>query len=210
MKTEARYLGSTLQGNIATVSNRIDFSGTNDADVLFSTVHVAKGLEWANVQVLGDFGTKQFSTRIVDREPNPTWQEHLPWNNPGFEWKVGSQENEANLLYVAVTRAIKRLYIPTKTNLDGLHVGALVRIMSTISEVGSLQEMYGGDLPDSEIRNYATQLAAEIMHVPQKSTTPYYYALLKQAECIRHHMLHGGNNTMTGVKISLPHVSDSQ
>ena len=39
--------------------------------------------------------------------------------------------------------------------------------MSTISEVGSLQEMYGGDLPDSEIRNYATQLAAEIMHVPQ-------------------------------------------
>ena len=100
--------------------------------------------------MLGDFGSRQFTLQIVDREPNAVWNGHLPWNNPGFEWKMGSQESETNLLYVSVTRAKRQLFIfiPTKSNLQGLHIGALVRTMAAISEVGKLQQQFGDDLPE--------------------------------------------------------------
>ena len=205
VQTETDYVGSSLEQNIGALNNRINYKNAHGADVIFSTVHVAKGLEWNNVQVLGDFGSKQFTSRIVDRDANATWQDHLPWNSPGFEWGLGSQESETNLLYVAVTRAKQRLFIPTKSNLMGLHVGALVRTMDTISRVGQEQEQYSADYPESEVHKHARLLAAATMHLPDTLRAPdYFISLLKQAECIRYHMLLGGIHSTD--KVILPDV----
>lgn len=158
--------------------------------------------------MLGDFGSRQFTLQIVDREPNAVWNGHLPWNNPGFEWKMGSQESETNLLYVSVTRAKRQLFIfiPTKSNLQGLHIGALVRTMAAISEVGKLQQQFGDDLPETEVFKHARLLAAATIHVPDTEPAPdYFVKLMQHAECIRHHMILGGETRR--IKVTLPFVN---
>lgn len=56
-----------------------------DADVVISTAHKAKGLEWDTVKLSDDF-------------PDP-----MAWDKSEERWKV--REDELNLLYVATTRA---------------------------------------------------------------------------------------------------------
>ncbi|XP_060543035.1 F-box DNA helicase 1 [Pantherophis guttatus] len=69
-----------------------------DADYILGTVHKAKGLEFDTVQISGDFVSIPFTWPYLGRFPrNPP---ALPEAIPEDEW---------NLLYVAVTRAKKRL-----------------------------------------------------------------------------------------------------
>ncbi|XP_026547624.1 F-box DNA helicase 1, partial [Notechis scutatus] len=69
-----------------------------DADYILGTVHKAKGLEFDTVQVAGDFVSIPFTWPYLGRLPRslPAVPEAIP-------------EDEWNLLYVAVTRAKKRL-----------------------------------------------------------------------------------------------------
>jgi superfamily I DNA/RNA helicase len=61
-----------------------------DADVVISTAHKAKGLEWDTVKLSDDF-------------PDP-----MTWDKNDERWKV--REDELNLLYVATTRARRTLH----------------------------------------------------------------------------------------------------
>lgn len=61
-----------------------------DADVVISTAHKAKGLEWDVVKLSDDF-------------PDP-----MTWDKNDERWKV--REDELNLLYVAATRARRTLH----------------------------------------------------------------------------------------------------
>jgi len=66
----------------------------NRADIVFSTAHKAKGLEWENVKLLNDFV--------------------VPSDVDGSKWYAMSREEreaELNLLYVAATRAKDILFI---------------------------------------------------------------------------------------------------
>ncbi|XP_070610573.1 F-box DNA helicase 1-like [Erythrolamprus reginae] len=69
-----------------------------DADYILGTVHKAKGLEFDTVKVAGDFVSNQFIWSYLGR-----FSQNLS-NLPEAIHEVGS-----NLLYVAVTRAKKRL-----------------------------------------------------------------------------------------------------
>lgn len=63
-------------------------SDENDADIVISTTHKAKGRQWDSVKIASDFGS-------VKSESGPI------------------SEEEIRLFYVAITRAKKRLVIPT-------------------------------------------------------------------------------------------------
>ena len=65
----------------------------SNVEVLFSTVHKAKGLEFSTVRLLDDF---LCSTHFHSSAQHPIPLGHLP-------------EDEFNLLYVAATRAKQRL-----------------------------------------------------------------------------------------------------
>ncbi|XP_070610692.1 F-box DNA helicase 1-like [Erythrolamprus reginae] len=69
-----------------------------DADYILGTVHKAKGLEFDTVKVAGDFVNFSFTRSNLGR---------FPQNQPPFPKDI--PEDEWNLLYVAVTRAKKRL-----------------------------------------------------------------------------------------------------
>ncbi|KAM3832380.1 F-box DNA helicase 1 [Vipera latastei] len=68
------------------------------ADYILGTVHKAKGLEFDTVQVAGDFASIPYTWPYLGRMPRSP-----PEAVPEDEW---------NLLYVAVTRAKKRLILP--------------------------------------------------------------------------------------------------
>ena len=122
-----------------------------DADVIFSTVHVSKGLEWNNVQLLGDFGNAYgFSFNMIDRNsklPPNNFQAAssyvAKWGKPGFAWKTGGDEDEANLLYVAATRARCLLSVPSQHHGSGsgsgLCAGTLIRNFAAVRKVAKLR-----------------------------------------------------------------------
>lgn len=77
--------------------NSVDYK--KDADMIFSTVHRAKGMEYKNVYLHNDFITERKIKKLINN------QNEKPIDFPKiFE--------EINILYVAITRVIKNLFIP--------------------------------------------------------------------------------------------------
>jgi len=70
----------------------------DDAQIIYSTVHRAKGMEYDLVEITDDFVTEEKLDKIL-KEKNVTNQDI---------------SEELNILYVAITRAKNTLYIPEK------------------------------------------------------------------------------------------------
>lgn len=80
----------------------------SEADVIFTTTHKAKGLEWDNVRLAEDFSELYYPS--IDHEGRPIAKLKTATRNPKDESEIHSEE--VNLLYVAATRA-KRVLQPT-------------------------------------------------------------------------------------------------
>ncbi len=87
------------------------------AEAIFSTVHRSKGMEYDNVELVGDFITEKKLERIKDDRERITDAARL--------------NEEINLLYVAVTRAKSRVTIPDELVPGGVSASAAVRLLST-------------------------------------------------------------------------------
>lgn len=99
---------------------------TPETPISFTTAHKAKGREWQRVLIAGDF-------------PKPDMDEET------LEWKLPSEE-ELNLIYVAVTRAIK-----------GLDLGSLSWILDETTD------------DDAIYRQPSPEESALNMAIPQRS-----------------------------------------
>lgn len=71
----------------------------NDAKMIFSTVHRSKGMEYGTVYLHNDFISQKKIKRLIEK------QNEIPVD-------VAKINEEINILYVAVTRAINNLFIP--------------------------------------------------------------------------------------------------
>lgn len=78
------------------------------AEMIFSTVHRAKGMEYDVVYLVDDFVTEEKLQKLKDK---------------GEQLNTAKLTEEINLLYVAVTRAKYKLYIPESLIPKGLVVG---------------------------------------------------------------------------------------
>ncbi|WP_294287873.1 UvrD-helicase domain-containing protein [uncultured Chryseobacterium sp.] len=70
-----------------------------DADMIFSTVHRCKGMEYDSVELVNDFISEKRLEKLKEDKKN-------------FELNIPKTNEEINLLYVAVTRAKSNLSIP--------------------------------------------------------------------------------------------------
>jgi superfamily I DNA/RNA helicase len=80
-------------GNVISKIEKAKFVKEEDASVILSTIHKAKGREWNNVSIGGDF-----TLFMKDESMKTLLSENI---------------EEFNLLYVAITRAKEKLYLET-------------------------------------------------------------------------------------------------
>lgn len=93
-----RKYGDELPAYIHQLKHKqVDPENRSQAELIFSTVHRSKGLEYESVELTEDFITHdKFLRTLADAEDH----------------KVARLNEEINLLYVAMTRAKKQLWLP--------------------------------------------------------------------------------------------------
>lgn len=93
-----KQYGNEIPGIIKTIKEKhIDNDEKEKAEMIFSTVHRCKGMEYDAVQLVNDFITKEKLEKLKEEEK-----------------KLNGRKlaEEINLLYVAITRTKNTLYIP--------------------------------------------------------------------------------------------------
>eukprot|EP01043_Picozoa_sp_COSAG02_P057325 COSAG02_NODE_6939_length_3275_cov_3.165302_1_plen_804_part_00 len=86
----------------------------DEADIVLSTIHSAKGMEWDNVEICNDL-VPLAKFRVVNRNPSsPCIQSASVPLDMAAMFDFPGYGDDINLWYVAVTRARKRLSLPRR------------------------------------------------------------------------------------------------
>lgn len=93
----------------------ISSDNKNDADMIFSTVHKSKGMEYGSVNIVNDYITEEKLEKINGD------------NNAGIQ--DAKINEEINLLYVAVTRAKNKVCIPEELLPKGYEPASTVEVV---------------------------------------------------------------------------------
>ena len=92
--------GNDIPGIIKTIKDKhVENDEKEKAEIIFSTVHRCKGMEYDVVHIVNDFITEDKLEKLSD-------------DSKGDELSLSRLNEEINLLYVAVTRAKNVIYIP--------------------------------------------------------------------------------------------------
>jgi superfamily I DNA/RNA helicase len=86
----------------------VDNDQREKAEMIFSTVHRCKGLEYDIVHLVNDFLTDDKLTKLIDKQKEEA--EKTEAEQPVID--LAKLHEEINVLYVAITRTKTRLYIP--------------------------------------------------------------------------------------------------
>jgi ATP-dependent exoDNAse (exonuclease V) beta subunit len=93
--------GNEIPGIIKRLKDKhIDGNDKSEAEIIFSTVHRCKGMEYDSIHLVNDFITEE---KIIQLKENSNQQ-----------FTIDKILEEINLLYVAITRTKNLLYIPEK------------------------------------------------------------------------------------------------
>jgi len=92
--------GNKIPGIIQSIKDmHVDKDEKEKAEMIFSTVHRCKGMEYDSVQLVNDFLSEEKLEQIMNSENGP-------------ELNPSKLNEEINLLYVAITRTKNSLHIP--------------------------------------------------------------------------------------------------
>lgn len=116
------------------------------AELIFSTVHRCKGMEYDEIHLVDDFITEKKLEKLLEDERNDN---NLPRIN-----------EEINLLYVAITRTKNLIYIPSTMVPEGITSTAQINIMQVESEEEEDDEEVDDDM---EIDGVALREAISLM-----------------------------------------------
>jgi ATP-dependent exoDNAse (exonuclease V) beta subunit len=129
--------GNEIPGIIKTLKDKHIGDGERDkADIVFSTVHRCKGMEYDEIQLVKDFLTEEKLEKLVAEK--------------GLTHKLNE---EINLLYVAVTRAKQKVNIPLDLVPKDFPPSVNVRILDP-SKVESPSTQTKDTSPDRGHKNY--------------------------------------------------------
>ena len=100
-----KQFGNQLPTSINELKNH-HAASKEEADLIFSTVHRCKGMEYDEVTLLNDFMTEEKLKRSIDQNGGENIREQ----------DKNRLAEEINVLYVAATRARNKLVIPSEIN----------------------------------------------------------------------------------------------
>jgi len=102
--------GNEIPGIIKTIKEKhIKDEEKEKAEIIFSTVHRCKGMEYDEVQLVKDFITEEKIKKAKEEEEKDKGKKT---GETQREFNVAKLREEINLLYVAVTRTKNLLHIP--------------------------------------------------------------------------------------------------
>ena len=112
-----REYGNEIPGIIKKIKNKhVDNDEKEKAEMIFSTVHKCKGMEYDAVQIVNDFISeeklKKIKTEIKEEDIN-----------------ISKINEEINLLYVAITRTKNIIFIPESLIPKGFPLSSKIRII---------------------------------------------------------------------------------
>ncbi len=103
-----REYGNEIPGIIKKIKDKhVENDEKEKADMIFSTVHRSKGMEYDEVHLANDFITYE----KIEKQLHDNWE---------GEPNLSKMNEEVNLLYVAVTRTRNKIYIPDEIISDGI------------------------------------------------------------------------------------------
>ena len=155
-KTDEMQLGLMIQivkeyGNdIPRILNEIKEKHVSDdekdkAEMIFSTVHRCKGMEYDSVQIVNDFLSEDRLNTIL--------------NDTETDFDPAKINEEINLLYVAITRTKNRLYIPENLVPEGFESSAEIHLIKSKNpkEILKAKAEENLDLKGAAIKAYSVQ-----------------------------------------------------
>jgi superfamily I DNA/RNA helicase len=114
------------------------------AEIIFSTVHRCKGMEYDEVELVADFITAEKLDKIINKKDEKGKQIKLDTK------QIEKLLEEINLLYVAVTRTKKLLRIPISLLPEGIKPSESIQVITPIIPGAIKKEMI---LPNYKSRN---------------------------------------------------------
>jgi hypothetical protein len=104
--------GNEIPGIIKTIKEKhISDDEKEKAEIIFSTVHRCKGMEYDSVQLVEDFITEEKIKKVKEDDEK---EKAKKGDEPKKEVNKAKLNEEINLLYVAITRTKNNLHIPEK------------------------------------------------------------------------------------------------
>lgn len=113
--------GNEIPGIIKKLKEKhIEENNKEEAEIIFSTVHRCKGMEYDTVHLVNDFITEEKLLQLVENEQQ--------------EFSTDKLIEEINLLYVAITRTKNQLYIPEKLLPENYHQANNIHVLKVLSK----------------------------------------------------------------------------
>ena len=140
----------------------VDNKDREKAEIIFSTVHRSKGMEYDEIQLVNDFLNEEMLKKLVDDKP-----ENID---------VAKLNEEINLLYVAITRTKNKLYIPETLIPEGYIVGGKILVTKVKKDESKQPEKanYAKSKWDAELsRNAKTNKTNEVQVKYKSSYQPW-------------------------------------
>ncbi len=97
-----REYGNEIPAIIQSIKDK-HIDNKEEAEIIFSTVHRSKGMEYDVVQIVNDFVSEE---QLIKQKENNSDEEN--------KYSPAQINEEINLLYVAITRTRNRVYVPKK------------------------------------------------------------------------------------------------
>lgn len=134
------------------------------AEMIFSTVHRCKGMEYDAVQLVNDFITEE---KLVE----------LSKDKKFVEINLAKLNEEINLLYVAVTRTKNRIYIPEPLMPVDFPVSAQIHIIRTPGEEVKVVDIktpeVHSELEKTEIKHVKTYSIKTVRETHEEAYQPW-------------------------------------
>ena len=117
-----REYGNKIPDIIKAIKEKhIENNDKEKAEMIFSTVHRCKGMEYDAIQLVNDFITEEKLEQLKD-------------DATAGSLSAAKLNEEINLLYVAVTRTRNSIYIPETLIPKGFPASAQIHIIKVMSE----------------------------------------------------------------------------
>lgn len=105
----------------------------DEAEMIFSTVHKSKGMEYDSVTLVNDFITEE---RLIKQKD---------------EKELIKLNGEINLLYVAITRTSNELHIPIELLPAGFEPGNGIHVIETVEDAAEIDKTNGFEAEKSYV-----------------------------------------------------------